>query len=178
MTDTQIKNSRTKPGNLSLIPASSRNRTTRGGALPAKEAMALKKRFLGKFSDNEREIRRLEDEICRWESRAQKMTGSFSHAPSHRGEDRIQSAVDEIVELRNLLYDRLVDATELRRRIAQVISNVPEQRLQLLLEYRYIDGLTWEEVATALTCDYRWTLRLHDRALALLPELDGELGLF
>ncbi|WMJ83437.1 hypothetical protein ACS3UN_10215 [Oscillospiraceae bacterium LTW-04] len=175
---TNIQTRKTKPEDLPLIPIPPRGTSMRGSTLSAKEVVAFKKRFLSQFSDNERAIRRLEEEICRWESRAEKMTSSFSHAPSHRGEDRIQSAVDEIVELRNLLYDRLVDATELRRRIAQVISNVPEQRLQLLLEYRYIDGLTWEEVATALTCDYRWTLRLHDRALALLPELDGELGLF
>lgn len=151
----------------SLPPASGRAKTTHPVS-PAKETAALKKRFLSRYADNEREIRRLEEEISRWESRAEKVTSSFSHAPSHCGEDRIQSAVDEIVELRNLLYDRLVDATELRRQIAQSISSVPEQRLRLLLEYRYIDDLTWEAVASALACDYRWTLRLHDRALAAI----------
>ncbi|MFV0497942.1 MAG: hypothetical protein ACK5L0_07245 [Candidatus Fimivivens sp.] len=144
--------------------------SAQGRALSEKEIIALKKHFLGQFSDNERAIKRLEEEICRWTSRAEKMTSTFGHTPSHRADDRVQSAVDEIVELRNLLYDRLIDSTELRRRIAQAISSVEEQRLQLLLEYRYIDGLTWEEVATALTCDYRWTLRLHNRALALLPD--------
>ena len=177
MTNTQIR-SRTKPENLTLITTPQCSTSTRGGALSAKEATALKKRFLSQFSDNEREITRLEEEICRWESRAEKMTGSYSHAPSHRGDDRIQSAIDEIVELRNLLYDRLVDATELRRKIAQAVSSIPEQRLRLLLEYRYIDGWTWEEVATALTLDYRWTLRLHDRALVLLPVPDDDSGFF
>ena len=178
MTNTQTKNSRTKSLNLSVISTSPRSTSTRGGVLSAKEATALKKRFLGQFSDNEREITRLEEEICRWESRAPKRAGSYSHAPSHRGDDRIQSAIDEIVELRNLLYDRLVDATELRRKIAQAVKSIPEQRLRLLLEYRYIDGWTWEEVATALTLDYRWTLRLHDRALVLLPIPDGDSGFF
>lgn len=178
MTHTQIRNSQMQPGNP--LPATmSYSRATRGGVpSSAKEAIAFKKQFLSQYADNEREIRRLEEEICRWESRAEKMTGSFSHAPSHRGEDRVQSAVDEIVELRNLLYDRLVDATELRRSIAQAISVVPEQRLRLLLEYRYIDGMTWEEVAAALTCDYRWTLRLHDRALAVMPGPSGTTGPF
>lgn len=135
------------------------------------EDITLKKIFLSKYSDNEREIRRLEEEICRWESRAAKVTSSLSHNPSHRSDDRIQSAVDEIVELRNILYDRLLDATELRRSIDDVIAAVPEQRLRLLLEYRYIEGMTWERVAAALTCDYRWTLRLHDRALAALSNM-------
>lgn len=135
------------------------------------DAAVLKKDFLSRYGDNEREITRLEEEICRWESRAAKVTGSFSHQPSHCGDDRIQSAVDEIVELRNILYDRLIDATELRRDIASAIAAVPEQRLRLLLEYRYIDGMTWEHVAAALTCDYRWTLRLHERAIAALPDL-------
>ncbi len=178
MTHTQIRDSQMKPEKSPLVPVPPHGRTARGGALSAKDAIALKKRFLGQYADNEREIRRLEEEICRWESRAQKMTAGYSHTPSHRGEDRVQSAVDEIVELRNLLYDRLVDATELRRQIAQAISVVPERRLRLLLEYRYIDGWTWEEVATALTLDYRWTLRLHDRALVLLPVPDGDSGFF
>lgn len=154
-------------------PRTENGRKARGGAPSAKEILATKKRFLSCYGDNERELRRLEEEISRWESRAERMTSSFSHAPAYRGEDRIQSAVDEMVELRNLLYERLVDATELRRCIGLAISTVPEQRLRLLLEYRYIDGLTWEEVAAMLTCDYRWTLRLHDRALALMVAPDS-----
>ncbi|HWP52013.1 MAG TPA: hypothetical protein VN626_10000 [Clostridia bacterium] len=171
MTHTRIKNKQPQPEKL-LSAADTCGKTTRTSAPTvkptAKEIIALKKQFLGQYADNEREIRRLEEEICRWESRAEKMTSSFSHAPSHRGEDRIQSAVDEMVELRGLLYERLVDATELRRQIARAISTVSEQRLRLLLEYRYIDSLTWEQVSAALTCDYRWTLRLHDRALAAI----------
>lgn len=147
-------------------------------APPSRQTPALKKLFLSQYADNEREIKRLEEEICRWESRAQKMTSSFSLTPSHCGEDRLQSAVDEMVELRNLLYDRLVDSTELRRQIALAISTVPERRLKLLLEYRYIDGQTWEEVASTIACDYRWTLRLHDRALAMLIIPDGAESLF
>lgn len=146
-------------------------------ASPQSVAQA-KKEFLSQYGDNEREIARLEEEIARWESRAQRVTGSFSHLPRHCGEDKIQSAVDEIFELRAMLYERLVDATELRRTIAAAIVKVPDKRLRLLLEYRYIDGLTWERVAAALTCDYRWTLRLHERAIAELPEpgpVPGEL---
>ncbi len=149
---------------------------TRTGASAARQTAALKKQFLGRYADNERAIGRLEEELCRWESRAEKITGSFSHTPSHRGDDRLQSAVDEMLELRDLLYDRLVDSTELRRQIALAVSTVPEQRLRLLLEYRYIDDLTWEAVAAALACDYRWTLRLHDRALALMALPQGDWG--
>lgn len=167
MTRTQTKNSPKGPEHPPLCPAP--HGRARAGAPTARQIATLKKQFLSRYADNEREIRRLEEELCRWESRAQKMTSSFSHTPSHRGDDRIQSAVDQIVELRNLLYDRLVDATELRRQIALSVSTVPEQRLRLLLEYRYIDDLTWEAVAAAIACDYRWTLRLHDRALALMP---------
>ncbi len=44
--------------------------------------------------------------------------GPFATSPPAGGEDRMQSAVDEMVGLRKLLYDRLVDSTELRRQIA------------------------------------------------------------
>lgn len=169
MTQTQPSDRPTRHAALPRGP-STRDKS-RTELSPEKKATAAKKEFLSRYADNEREIRRLEEEICRWESRAERMTSSFSHTPSCRGDDRLQSAVDEMVELRGLLYDRLVDATELRRQIAQAISAVPQQRLRLLLEYRYIDDLTWEQVASALGSDYRWTLRLHERALALLHDL-------
>lgn len=175
MTRTSTKNNQQAPAHPLPCPAPP---IRYAGAPSARQTAALKKQFLGQYADNEREIKRLEEEICRWESRAQRVTSSFSHAPSHCGDDRLQSAVDEMVELRNLLYDRLVDSTELRRQIALAISTVPEQRLRLLLEYRYIDDLTWEEVASAIACDYRWTLRLHDRALAMLVISDGMSSLF
>jgi len=53
--------------------------------------------------------------------------------------------------------DRLVD---LKADIIETISQVDDPTGQLLLEMRYINGKTWEEVAMDLGFDRRWVLRL------------------
>lgn len=125
-----------------------------------------KKVFLGQYGVNEREIARLEEEIELWKSRAEKITASYSSAPAHGSDgDKMQTAVIKILELKSELYNRLVDATELRRRIQLAIDMVGDSRLRNLLEYRYIDELGWEKIADKLNVEWRHVLRLHDTAL-------------
>ncbi len=127
---------------------------------------SAKKDYLSRYGDNEREIMRLEEDMARWTSRAERVAAVCSPAPTRGGEgDRIQTAVESILEVKAMLYDRLVDAAELRRGIQTAIDTVGEPRLRTLLEYRYIDGLKWEHIAEALRLDLRHTLRLHCRAL-------------
>lgn len=128
-----------------------------------------KKAYLRRYGDNEREIKRLEEELVRWESRAEKITASYSLAPAHGCDgDKIQTAVDAIAEVKAMLYDRLTDATELRRSIQAAIDTVEDGRLRNLLAYRYIDGQRWEEVAVKLGVYWRQVLKLHGHALAQL----------
>lgn len=124
-----------------------------------------KKDFLSRYGNNEREIKRLEEDMACWQSRAERVTTSYSLAPGHGNGDRIQTAVENIVEVQAMLYDRLIDAAELRRSIQSAIDTVEDERLRTLLEYRYIDGHKWESIAEELNVDFRHTLRLHCRAL-------------
>ncbi|HWP51178.1 MAG TPA: DEAD/DEAH box helicase [Clostridia bacterium] len=82
--------------------------------------------------------------------------------------DKVQTAVDNIVEVKAMLYDRLIDATELRRGIQAAIDTVDDARLRNLLEYRYIDALTWDKVAEVMSLDRKWVITLHGRALSAL----------
>lgn len=125
-----------------------------------------KKAFLRRYGDNEREIKRLEEEITRWESRAEKVTASYSLAPAHGADgDKVQVAVDNIAEVKAMLYDRLTDATELRRGIQAAIDTVEDGRLRNLLEYRYIDGLSWPKVAGKIHYEISQTYILHRIAI-------------
>ena len=136
----------------------------------SKTDLNAKKEFLLKYSSNECEITRLENEIAVWESRSEKVTACFDGMGVNegRGDDRIQYAVDMLCELRGALYERLLDSTALRLEIESCISAVKDDRLRLILEYRYIDRLTWETISQLLNTEYRWVLRLHNRALDLV----------
>ncbi|MEA5136458.1 MAG: hypothetical protein VB035_10030 [Candidatus Fimivivens sp.] len=128
-----------------------------------------KKAYLRQYGDNEREIKRLEEELARWVSRAEKITTSYSLAPAH-GEsgDKIQVAVENITEVKSMLYDRLIDASELRQNIQAAIGSVQDGRLRNLLEYRYIDALGWDDVAQKMGYDRRWVTSLHGAALNVI----------
>lgn len=124
----------------------------------------LKKKFLSLYADNAAEIRRLEDEISLWKSRAEKCTAVWRATPAHGVPTA--HAEDCLADLRTLLRARLDSAAAVRLQIGKSIATVEDARLRLILEYRYIDGKTWESIAAALNCDCRWILRLHARALA------------
>ena len=79
---------------------------------------------------------------------------------------RATHAEDNLADLRTLLRAQLDSAAAVRLKIGKAIAAVEDTHLRLILEYRYIDGKTWESVAAALNCDCRWILRLHARALA------------
>ena len=132
-----------------------------------------KKEFLLRYGDNEKEIKRLEEELECWESRAERVNACFGSIGRTGGGDRIQYAIDNLCELRAALYDRLVDSTALRLEIERCIASVSDDRLRLILEYRYISGMTWENIAETLHIDYRWALRLHNRALEHLETPPG-----
>ena len=140
-----------------------------------KELQDIKRDYLSRYRNNELEIERLEETIEKWESRAERVTACYDSIKTPGGDDRMQCAIDMICELRNALYDRLVDSTELRYEIENKISSVKDDRLRLILEYRYIDGMNWEHISERLHTEYRWILRLHRRALDMIELPDGYL---
>ena len=121
-----------------------------------------KKAYLLRYRDNEREIRRLQEEILRWESQSRKTTVSFGGAG---GEDRLQVAVEKIVRLQNRLTQQVIERVRLREQIEDAIASVEDERLRLLLRYRYIEGWTWEHIAVELDNSYQWVCHLHGMAL-------------
>ena len=125
-----------------------------------------KKAYLGRYRDNEREIRRTEEEILRWESLSRKTTTTRGAAGGgSNGEDKLQAAVEKIVRWQNRLTLQLAERVRLREEIEAAIGTVEDERLRLLLRYRYIDGLTFERIAVELNYSWRQICNLHGKAL-------------
>ena len=125
-----------------------------------------KKAYLGRYRDNEREIRRAEEEILRWESLSRKTTTTMGAAGGgSNGEDKLQAAVEKIVRWQNRLTLQLAERVRLREEIEAAIGTVEDERLRLLLRYRYIDGLTFERIAVELNYSWRQICNLHGKAL-------------
>ena len=78
-------------------------------------------------------------------------------------EDKINQEVDMLVDLKSQIHD--------------MISAVPQTDERLVLGYRYIHNMTWEQIGNELCADSRTVRRWHDEALAhaVLPEKPIEI---
>ncbi|MBC8546103.1 hypothetical protein H8711_04030 [Clostridiaceae bacterium NSJ-31] len=126
-----------------------------------------KKQYLLQYRNNESEISRTIEELTRWESRARRVTSGWSDlssGTSNQG-DRIQMCVEKIIEMQNKLAEQIDRGVALREDIEKAIGAVADDRLRLLLRYRYIDGYTWERIAVEMHYSWRQVVRMHGKAL-------------
>lgn len=126
-----------------------------------------KKKWLLEYRRLEQNIERDMEELQRLESRAEKITSMVSDMPkgSQQG-DSLQRSVEKICELKASLNQRIDAAVEKRKEIEAVIETLEDKTLQLLLRYRYIDGMTWEQIALKLNYSYMHVCRLHGQSLS------------
>lgn len=129
-----------------------------------------KKEALQQYLSAGREEERLEREIQRWRSRAEKTTAGYSWSSGGAGDGRsLEQTVARIDELTRQLTRQREELVSLRQSIGAAIDAVPEARLRELLRLRYIDGLPWGKLAVVMGYDdLRWVYRLHGRALEQL----------
>lgn len=126
---------------------------------------AEKKAILLEYQAIERRINRLLDEKRGWMEKATAVNPVLSDMPKGGGTDKIQNAVCRIADIEadiNREIDRQID---LRERIETAICAIPDGRLRDLMRYRYIDGLTWEQIAVTMNFSYQWVCKLHGDAL-------------
>lgn len=66
----------------------------------------------------------------------------------------------------SLAADRQIEKLEqTRAEILQVIGQVEDNTLATLLTEYYVNDKTWEEVAVQMQYSWRWTMKLHSKAL-------------
>lgn len=82
--------------------------------------------------------------------------------------DRLPRAVERILEAQQRLEAQVRRCLVLRGEVETAICAVQDERLREILRRRYILGQTLEKAAEAMTYDYRWTKRLHHRAVEQL----------
>jgi DNA-directed RNA polymerase specialized sigma subunit len=127
-----------------------------------------KKAWLRRYTTLDRQINAKLEELSMWRARATKITPTYSGMPKGGGDDRIQSAVENICRIEdeiNADIDRLI---EIRSEIRSAIEAVEDERLREILALRYIKGLRWEQIAVELHYSYRNICYLHGRALSLV----------
>lgn len=107
-----------------------------------------KKAWLRQCAALDCDIDRLILERSRWMARATRMVPTLSDMPRGGGERRSsEDIILRIAEIENEI-DRKIDALlDQRAAVVEAITAVGDRQLREVLELRYLDGATFEEIA-------------------------------
>lgn len=129
-----------------------------------------KKEYLLGYQRLNQHINHLLLEQQQWRDLATRVSPNLSGMPRGEGGGGTQGAISKIVDLETEINTEIDKLVEKRKEIESVICAVEDSTLRTLLEYRYINGKKWEEIALMMGYDYRWALRLHGRALSAVDD--------
>lgn len=124
--------------------------------------------FLKRYIYLQREIDRKLDEIDHWRSRVGKVTAAWSDVPGGGGsiyKSGNIAIIDKIVDLQDEIYKDIVNLENISHEIREIIEAVRDDKQRQLLQYRYVDGKSFEWIASSLNYSWRHTHRLHGKAL-------------
>lgn len=113
---------------------------------------------------------RIESKLSQIESLknlATRVTSVFSDMPHSSSPDnqRLQKTIAEIVDLENEVSTDIGRLVSLKREIKNIINQVQNEKYRTLLELRYLNFWTWEQIAVDLNFSIQHTYRIHDEAL-------------
>ena len=127
-------------------------------------------KYLKRYINLDREIDRKLEEVSRLRSKLTRVTEVFTAEPKGGGSiyGKTEEILAKIVDLEKEIdadVDRLI---AVRDNIKSVIEVVEDDRERLLLQYRYLDGWTFEKIAVEMNYSWRQIHRLHSKALTNL----------
>jgi DNA-directed RNA polymerase specialized sigma subunit len=124
-------------------------------------------KYLKRYINLDREIERKLEEVARLRSKLARVTEVFTEEPKGGGSiyGKTGEILAKIVDLEKEIdadVDRLIF---IRDNIKAIIEAVEDDRERLLLQYRYLDGRTFEWIAAEMNYSWRQIHRLHSKAL-------------
>lgn len=123
--------------------------------------------YLSRYRKLGKRIEQLSTERAMWLSRACKTTQTISDMPKAKnGAQGDSGEVAQYIEIGEEITRELRNLHRLRREIRTVIAALGDDTLQALMLYRYIDGMTFEEIAVKMNYSYVHVCRLHGQALS------------
>lgn len=103
--------------------------------------------------------------MTRQELRRNNMMPVVVHGSSGLG---IDDCIAEISDIQCQIKEKISQSTKVRSDIGKAINAVPDDKLQLVLYYKYVDGLCLEQICCEMKYSYQHVRRLHNEALEIL----------
>lgn len=159
-----------------------------------KEERQEKVRWLSRYKILENQIERLEIEQEKWRNKAVKTVQTpvhFKYVTKHEklkkmskterrrnsmmpvvvrgsGCSDIGDAISESCDIEREIQNKINRSKEIRFEIGKKIDSIEDERLQLILYYKYVDGLYFEEIAVKMKYSFQHIKRLHNFTLNLI----------
>lgn len=121
------------------------------------------KEYLLQYRDAMRRTHAISDHIAELRAVCEQLRTEDGHRVA------LDKAVAELVDAQEKTAAEVTRLARLETEIACTIDRVPEPYRTLLYE-RYINGLTWEQIAVRMNYSYRRVTQLHGEALKLLKD--------
>lgn len=125
--------------------------------------------YLKRYIILDKEIDRMIADLERQRSRLGKITPTLSDMPGGGGSiyKSVDIAlIDKIVDLEAEINHKIDRVIDLKREIEQLIESIDDEREKLLMSYRYLDGMTFEWIASEMKYHWRSVHKIHVRALS------------
>jgi len=101
----------------------------------------------------------------------QPMAVNAGHMKKRYKADRLCGTVVKIVDIEREIQDDTARLIRALRDIKKRIDRIPDQRLRLILQKRYLNFEKWDEIAYDFDMDLRWVYRLHGQALQAFAQV-------
>ena len=118
----------------------------------------------------DREISRKVEEVLRLRANLEKVTSVLTPEPKGGGSiyPKQEDYITRIADLEADINQDIDQLLNIRKEIVTTIEAVEDDRERLLLQYRYLDGYTFEWIAAEMKYSWRQIHRLHSQALVNL----------
>lgn len=134
------------------------------------------KRRLHAYVDLERERKQLAEQLTALETTATSpRIQALDGMPHGAGAgDAMTGIVSELVSLQEKYKNKLHQLNAAMVQVEELIDSLDDPVERLLMRYRYVTGLVWEEVCVEMNYSWRQTHRIHGAALDKL--VAAEMG--
>ena len=124
-----------------------------------------KKEYLWRYQNAKRKEAEINEEIR--QLRIDKMVPSLVQdgMPHGSGGGDLSGYAARLDELMSELYTQMERRIEIRLEISRKIEEMQDETESLLLRYRYIQGLKWEDIAVKMEYSWKQIHRIHGKAL-------------
>lgn len=125
-----------------------------------------KKQWLRRYREAEKTYQNLSYRLAEAQAATRHITQNYSATPGgSRDGQNLARAVEREDEAERKAYNQLAVCDRLFNEIEAALIQVPVYNGYLILHKYYLNGLTWEQIATDLGLSIRWVHRLRRFAI-------------